>query len=611
MKELIWETKILSGKFLRAFLKCPICTIFKIIASLILPQTHINKEIMKNRWIILLLGFVSLLANAQENYTTLTEKALKTMRKAKDSTGYKKALNMYEEAFGKFPDSINTSDLYHSSVLASNLKNLDKAFKYLTPLSKIEKDEDGYPGWDYIIGDYAKKEYKNLLNDPRWKALEKKAIINKKEFLKKLNEAEKEFFKTAETSLNHKKGEKLYQKLKTYHPYLPKKQQDYSISLKIDDSTKTSYLVHLPKNYTPKKSYPLLVFLHGAVRQTILSDFQIPESNLGGWNRFYTKYANENDVILVFLSGSKKYNWMIPDDGFFMVSKMIKEIKKAIHVDDNKIFISGHSNGATGSFSYLMKQPTLFAGMYGFNTHPKVYTGGTFIENIKNRSFINFSTDQDYYYPPNANDSLNELMRNIKADYKDYRYNGFPHWFPKFDESEPAYKILFTDINKRERNPFPKEISWEFDNNKYGNIDWLNNIQLDTLQQKKTWHKNLNFKITKWYGYNKNDSLVSKKVNINAFEFPRKSGKIIAEYAHNTFKIKTSRIKYFKIYLSPEMVNLNKKIKVYVNGKLYFNEKVKYYTSFMLENFDENKDTKQIWVNYIPVDIKADNVFIQ
>lgn len=556
---------------------------------------------MKKRLIIVLLALVSYSVKAQETYSTLTEKALKTMWKAKDSTGYRKSLDMYENAFKKFPDSIDGLGLYKSSVLASNLKETDKAFKYLTPLSKMEKDEYGYPGWIYIVGRYAKEEYKNLLNDSRWKKLEKKAVIDKKVFFEKLKENEREFFSTSKVNYNTKKAKKLYRIIKGKTPYLPKKQRDYSISFKINDSTKTSYLVHLPKNYNPQKSYPVLVFLHGAVRHNALTEYQIAEANLGGWNRFYTKYAEKNNVILVFLKGSKKYNWMTSDDGFFMIPEMIKQIKKSIHINDNKIFISGHSNGATGSFSYLMKQPTLFAGMYGFNTHPKVYTGGTFIENIKNRSFINFSTDQDYYYPPNANDSLNKLMDSINADYKDYRYNGFPHWFPKFDESEPAYKILFSDINKRERNPFPKEINWEFDDNNYGSVDWLNDAKLDTLQQKKEWHKNLNFKIKKWYGYNKNDSLISKKVNISAFDFPRKSGKITAQYNDNIFKVKTSCIKSFKIYISPEMVNLKRKIKVYVNGKLYYDKKLKINRDFMFENFRKNKDRKQVWINYIEI----------
>ena len=542
-------------------------------------------------------------ANAQNTYSELSSKAIKIVR-TKDSTNYKTALNLFEKAFKESPDSIDDSGLYYASIVAADLRDYDKAFKYLSPLAKLERDDEGYPGWSYILDEYAKKDYKNLMNDKRWSSLKQKALIDKKMFFKKLNTAQKEFFKTSNINLTKlTNAKKLYKTIKDYNPYLQKKLRDYSISFKINDSTNTSYLVHLPKNYNPNKKYPVLIFLHGAVRFTTLSNYQIAKKDLGNWNRFYTKYATLNDVILVFPSANKEYNWMTPDNGFFMVPEIVRQIKKTININDNKVFISGHSNGATGSFSYAMKQPTQFAGFYGFNTQPKVYTGGTFIENILNRSFINFSTDQDYYYPPNANNSLDSLMKSINADYKDYRYKGFPHWFPEFDESEPAYKILFSDLMKRKRIPFPQKINWEFDDNKYGNIDWLTNIKLDTLRQNKTWQKPLNFEINKWLEYDKNDRLVSVNVNEKAFDFPRKSGKIIAAFENNIFKIKTSRIKSFTISISPEMVNLKKKIKIYINGKLYFNKKIKYNREFMLQNFEKNHDRIQIWINYIDLKV--------
>ncbi|ANF52266.1 hypothetical protein A0O34_17840 [Chryseobacterium glaciei] len=554
--------------------------------------------------ITLSLLLISFLASGQESYSVLTQKALETMWRSKDEIGYKKALNMYEEAFRKFPDSIDGTGLYKSSVIASELKDYDKAFKYLTLLAKMNTDEDGYPGWSYVLGESAESEYKNLLDDPKWNILKQNAIKDKKTFYKELSKTEEEFYKIKEYSFNESEmGNKIYEKIKNYDPYLPKKQQDYSITFKINDFATTSYHIHLPKNYNPTNKYPLLFFLHGAVRSNILVDYQTAQENLGGWNRFYTKYADLNNVILVFPKGSEKYNWMTSDDGFFMIPEMLKQIKKVINVDDNKVFISGHSNGATGSFSYLMKQPTQFAGFYGFNTYPKVFTGGTFVENIENRSFINFSTDKDYYYPPNANDDLVKLMNGITADYKDYRYNGFPHWFPQFDESEPAYQIVFKDLKNRKRNPFPKEISWEFDDDKYGNIDWLSDVKLDTLTSKANWHKELNFKITKWMSYDKNDSLIVEKVDRNAFDFKRKSGKIKAKYENNTFHIETSRIRSFSINLSPEMIDANKKIKVYVNDKLYFNKKVKYDQKFILYNFEKNRDKEQVWINYIHIKV--------
>lgn len=509
---------------------------------------------------------------------------------------------MYEHAFALFPDSIEDIGLYKASVLAGYLNEKDKAFNYLNRLFQLSSKLPQLTKWELIIGEYSQDEYANLLSDPRWDDLKTKALKAKQAFYDGLKALEKEFYVVDKAPLNKTEdGKALYSEMKKKAGYLPKQHQNYSLTLVINDTARTAFLVHLPPNYNPAKRYPLLFFLHGAVRNNRLTDYQPASWVLYDWNRYYTKYAELNDVILVFPQGSKEFNWMTPDDGFFMVPKILTLVKKAINVDDNKVFITGHSNGATGSFSYLMKQPTPFAGFYGFNTQPKVFTGGTFVENIKNRSFINFSTDKDYYYPPNANDDFTKLMNSINADYKEYRYNGFPHWFPEFDESEPAYKILFADLLQRQRNPFPKEVSWEFDDNRYGHIDWLSNIKLDTLASRKAWHKEKNFKINQWLEYNEKDSLITKTVDKMAFDFPRKSGKILAKYADNVFRIETSCIKSFAVNIAPEMVDTNKKVRIFVNGKLRFDKRIGYDASLMLKNFDATQDRNQVWINQIDI----------
>lgn len=550
---------------------------------------------------LILAGFF---AGAQENYSTLMGKASEMMEKAKDEAGYKKALNLYEEAFRIYPQNIDSDGLYNASILASKMKSNDKAFQYLKSLSSEKGSGSSFPGWNYILDEDSEKEYKNVMSDPRWNTLKEQAIKNKNKFYSELQEKENEFYDINKNSLKETgDAETLYKEIRNFNPYQPKKERDYSIAFKINDSVKTSFFIHFPPHYNPKKKYTLLFFLHGAVRNNDLIDYQLADWNLGGWNRFYAKYADQNDVIMVFPRASKKYNWMLSDDGFFMIPEMLKQIKKAVNIDDDKVFIAGHSNGATGSFSYLMKQPMQFAGFYGFNTYPKVFTGGTFIQNIKNRSFISFSTDNDYYYPPNANDDFLKLMNGIQADYKDYRYKGFPHWFPNYDESEAAFQILFKDLKARKRNPFPKAISWEFDDNRYGNIDWISNIKLDTLSNRAIWHKDLNFKITKWLTYDDKDSLRVQNVDKKAFYFPRKSGKIKSEYNHNVFRVETSAIKSFSINISPEMVNLKEKIKVYINGKLYFDKKINYNHEYLLEDFLNTQDREQVWINYIDIKI--------
>ena len=540
--------------------------------------------------------------HGQETYAGLTRAALGTMWQSADSATYKKSLAMYEHAFSLFPDSIEDMGLYKASVLAGYLNEKDKAFNYLNRLFQVSSKLPLSTNWEHIIGEYAQDEYANLLSDPRWSDLKSKALKAKQTFYDDLKAQEKEFYAVDKVPLNKTKdGKALYSEMKKQAGYLPKQHQNYSLTLVINDTARTAFFVHLPPNYNPAKRYPLLFFLHGAVRNNLLTDYLLAAWVLYDWNRYYTKYAELNDVILVFPQGSKEFNWMTSDKGFFMVPKILTLVKKAINVDDNKVFITGHSNGATGSFSYLMKQPTPFAGFYGFNTQPKVFTGGTFVENIKNRSFINFSTDKDYYYPPNANDDFTKLMNSINADYKEYRYNGFPHWFPEFDESEPAYKILFADLLNRQRNPFPKEISWESDDNRYGNIDWLTNMKLDTLASRKAWHKEKNFKINQWLEYNEKDSLITKTVDKMAFDFPRKSGKILAKYANNVFHIETSCIKSFAVNIAPEMVDTNKKVRIFVNGKLRFDKRIGYDTSLMLKNFNATQDRSQVWINQIDI----------
>lgn len=135
---------------------------------------------------------------------------------------------------------------------------------------------------------------------------------------------------------------------------------------------------------------------------------------------------------MVYPNSNKDFNWMLGDQGFVIVPKIPQQLKKFVIIDDDAVFITGHSNGATGAFNYAVKNPNVFAGFYAMNTKPKVNTGCSFLRNLGNRSFYNISTDGNYYFPPATNDSLGELTKSRQIDFSDHRYNGFPHWFPAF-----------------------------------------------------------------------------------------------------------------------------------------------------------------------------------
>lgn len=147
---------------------------------------------MKKYLILVLSLFISTQLWAQ-SYTKMVDSALRTMWAAKDTTGSRKSLNLYEQAFKLYPKEINSLALYKSAVLAGELKEYDKAFGYLTHLLSLNSQSD--LTWRTITGKYASSEYKNLLTDKRWTVISTRAQKLKNEFFDDLNKSKQNFNK--------------------------------------------------------------------------------------------------------------------------------------------------------------------------------------------------------------------------------------------------------------------------------------------------------------------------------------------------------------------------------------------------------------------------------
>ena len=549
------------------------------------------------RFFLVLLSCYFLLpaAHAQRGYEADTYEALRTMWKAKNDRTRKQALTLYDRAFVAYPDSVEEIGLYKASVLAGQLGEIEKAFDYLERLVEISSTQAD--GWVHVAGEYSRSEYPNLLEDPRWTALEASQVARREAFFQRLAAEEAEFLKpaTLQFSENPEAGIEA--------EFLPKAHRNYSIRYALSDTLTTSYFVALPEHYDPSRSYPMLVFLHGAVRFNAATLYQT-ERVLADWNRFYTKYAERDEVILVFPQADSRYNWMTTDEGFDYVPGVIAQIKRSINVDDNRVFVSGHSNGATGSFNYWLRHPTPFAAFFGFNTYPKVFTGGTFLKNGNHRPFVSFSTDQDYYYPPAANDSLIALTGRLGLSYEDHRYAGFPHWFPEFDESEPAVARIFEQIKTTERNPYPTELFWQTDDLRDGRVDWLEITQLDTTARAAPWQRTENFPITSWLSYNKREQLVVRSVEQRAFDYPRAAGAVRAVYADNRFELQTSRVGELAVYIAPAMVDLSQPVVIVVNGREVFSETVAPDAAWMREEYARSGERTQVFCRRVLVEVR-------
>jgi len=567
-----------------------------------------------SRNILHLLCILFLVERAEcQTYNQLRDSAGK-LRESKD---YAAAFRLLSEGIRIAPNHPYHNDIYDAAALGSLLQLNDTVFHYLGHL--LSEGE-----YEMITCD-AKNDpdFKNVQNDERWwRLIGFASKMKDDEERKKISAVANcisyqdnlKFYTDSILSALIRKqetGEHLKYLINHYNqfpPILRKGNSDLIVfSIKINDTTNSFYEVQLPHDYNNLVSYPILLVLHGAVSQNTGFPDPLSISKYGafdttGMNQFFSQMGYQSNTIVVYPHANREFNWMYPDDGFPMVLDIVNDLKRYFNIDDNRVFLSGHSNGATGVISYLLKSPSGFAGFYGFNSNPRIRTGGTFIKNALNRSYFNIATNKDYYFPVSGHDTLASIALSLRIDWQNHVYNGFPHWFPQFKESYAAFELMFKDMSLRRRNPFHNHLYWECDDVKNGRCDWISIGKLDTGSEKMNWQTEINFPVTHWVN-NLDTSKISDTM-VTAFNYPRLSGAIKANYRSNRFDIETSRIKEFSIFISPDMVELAKPVVVYVNGKELFNKKVDYDKEFMIQSFKTNFDRKVVWANYIQFKLK-------
>lgn len=505
----------------------------------------------------------------------------------------------------------------------------DKYWRYLNAAEFASLDKDTSLALHYTslvaASDIATNAYFNanfdwLRDDPRWKALmtqidqaiaqQKQERIQaslpfRKEQKRLLTQADQERAIIA----NGLSAEQLYQRLRKARPlrtYSSTERYQYAW-LPYKDSLEVPYMIQLPANFDPQKDYPLVVVLHGAVsQQSSFPDVADSTTTTGFFGASFVEQARRSDIIAVFPYGTRHYNWMQPDAGFDLVPKVIRQVKQMYPIADNRVYITGHSNGATGAFSYLMKEPSLFAGFSGINNRPQVRTGGTFLRNGGNRSFNNVATDYDYYFPLEGHRSVTALANQLGIDWSNQEVIGKrDHSYLMFSQDssvKSVYQQLFAKMLAKQRNPFANQLYWECDDVQHGRCDWLEIAGLDTLSTKANWHQSTNVSVQGWRSVE--DPSVLLDSSSRAFVFPRCSGAVQASYSNNVFRLTTSQVNSIRLYLSPQMVDFKRPIQVIVNDKTVYSGLVHLDKEYLLTTYQREGDRQAVWANNLVIQVK-------
>jgi len=252
------------------------------------------------------------------------------------------------------------------------------------------------------------------------------------------------------------------------------------------DGVARPWILYTPPTYDSRKKTPLLISLHGGVTKSDIA----PNIKDYARENIFTNIAKAKGWLVLYPFGQREAAWW-DEVGVKNVQNLVREIKQVCNVDDNRVWMSGFSDGASGVYYHAMTNPGDYGAFVALNGHPGV--GGLssreplYATNLYNSHIFAVSTDNDFVYPTRKISPIIALANRAGANIFYKRLKGRHAISYSIDELPDIVQYL----TLHPRNPFPLKIVCEASDPEIGKMSWfsLEKIKAGAAQ---SWHKDYN-----------------------------------------------------------------------------------------------------------------------
>lgn len=231
------------------------------------------------------------------------------------------------------------------------------------------------------------------------------------------------------------------------------------------DSTEQPYRIYVPSIYDGRRAMPLIFALHGT-SGTEATMFEAEHYLRGG----IKQAAEKHGVLLVSPLGRGKTEYRgIGENDVFCV---LEDVRRRYRVDEDRIYLTGHSMGATGAAYLALHHPDVFAAAAPLAA---AYSYPWLARNAKRVPFlwIGGANDEEFYHRGVAIGV--ERMRKFGAPVTLEILPGEGHRGPVKD-----FDRVFSWLLKHKREAHPREIVFEADTPLHGRAWW---VSVDAMAQ--------------------------------------------------------------------------------------------------------------------------------
>ncbi len=294
-----------------------------------------------------------------------------------------------------------------------------------------------------------------------------------------------------------------------------------------------SYGLSVPQSYQPSQPYGLVVCLHGAgfTGDAYLERWQ---PRLG------------EDYILAcptYLSGAW---WTRQAEDLVLAT--IRSVQARYHVDPDRVFLTGMSNGGIGTYLVGMHHAPLFAGLAPMASGLDDVLL-PFLENLRHTPVYMIHGRNDQVMPVELSRTIAKEMTRLGYDFV-YREHervhpmAGGHFFPR--EELPALVAWF---GAHRREPYPKSLTVVRDASHLTSFDW---VRIDATDRIASFTEHLT---------DNRDETILNRV------YARLDATVVAP---DRIEVRTQRVKRYSLFLNQVLVDLSGPVTIVTNGRVSY-----------------------------------------
>jgi poly(3-hydroxybutyrate) depolymerase len=248
-----------------------------------------------------------------------------------------------------------------------------------------------------------------------------------------------------------------YRRLQRGRPYGAQPTGVVRLTNRSADGVEHHYALTVPETYDSTRRYQVRFQLHGGINGRA-TNAPVGPGTVGA--------LTGAEQIYVVPYAWVDSPWWSSDQALNLVA-IADAIKRRYNVDENRVVVSGVSDGGTGAYYIAMRETTPFASFLPLNGYLLVLAardiddGLIFANNLRDKPIFAVNGGRDPLYPTRVVDPTIEQMKRggVSVDYHPQPNAGHnTAWWPEVKDLFEAF------AHDHPRDPLPDTLTWEAGN---------------------------------------------------------------------------------------------------------------------------------------------------